>query len=104
MNGQSVGYLVVNARYANSAVPINNAYVTVESGDDFFSQSFTVSEGGKTERIALPINTYTVSVFAEGFLGKTFYDIGVNDLTDMLIDAQLFPSYDNADREVQNEQ
>ena len=90
MNGNNalseIGYLVVRVTTALGAIPLENAAVTIrgnESSNETVIYSLSTNSDGHTERIALPTPpksnsatpnsekpyaTYSVDVFADGYI------------------------------------
>ncbi|MBQ7968618.1 MAG: carboxypeptidase regulatory-like domain-containing protein [Clostridia bacterium] len=91
MNGQNVGRIVVNTRYANSASPTAEANIAVLS-DGNVLDSFAVSEGKGVSK-ALQVGDYTLNITANGFFDTVISNINVSDGVDTVATVQLFPLY-----------
>ena len=90
----AVGYLIVEARTADNALPIQNAVVTVAStlGTGSVKLTTETDNSGRTERLALPTvsrsysekpgtphpyATYEITVVADGYYPFYSYEVPV---------------------------
>ncbi len=75
----TVGYLIVEAKTADGALPVSNAIVTVEGAGGVGNVKITqeTNRSGRTERIALPTVSSALSQTYENRQPFTIYDIYV---------------------------
>ena len=115
----SIGYLSVMVLNANGALPVYDAWVKIESDDEYdriTAQTATTDVDGKTEIFALPAPSekysltpspekspsayYKVSVIKEGFYSRILLDVPIfaniySTLTVSLVPYSLYNEMQN---------
>ena len=92
MNSTSIGFLMVNVRYAKGAAPVAGAAVTVKRMGETVGEFFT-DGGGKTEKLPLSVGEdYGVAVYADGFERAEITHIPVTGGITTLQNLCLFPA------------
>ncbi len=119
MNGNNalseIGYLTVRVTTALGAIPLENAAVTVRGNEDANASvlySLTTNSDGHTERIPLPAPpransetpydnkpyaTYSVDVFADGYLPLHLSNVPVFSSITSIQPAIMIPSAEGED-------
>ena len=91
MNNNEGGYLLVNVRYANSALPIDQA--TIEVTDGINTRRYETGENGKSENIILNVgNNNSVVIRANNFLEKRIDNIPIRKGFVSIQNVEMFPA------------
>ena len=91
MNNNEGGYLLVNIRYANSALPIDQA--TIEVTDGINTRRYETGENGKSENIILNVgNNNSVVIRANNFLEKRIDNIPIRKGFVSIQNVEMFPT------------
>ena len=85
------GFLLVNVRYANGAVPVVGASVVLEKEGAEIGEFFT-DGGGKTPKISLVEGEYGLSVLSRGFAAEERESVAVFGGITTLQSFCLFPA------------
>ena len=92
MDNKSGSFLLVNVRYANSAVPIDQA--NIEVTDNGSVSSYKTGKDGKSEYIYLNSgNNNRVVVSANNFLEKIIDNIPIADGFVSIQNVEMFPEF-----------
>ena len=91
MNNTGGGYLLVNVRYANSAVPIEQAAIEVSDGNNI--RRYETGKDGKSEYIFLNVgNDNSIVVSANNFLEKRIDNIPIKEGFVSIQKVEMFPT------------
>ena len=91
MNNSTMGFLMVNVRYANGAVPVSGAVAVLQRNESFVGEFFT-DNSGKTQKIPLEeAEDYRVEIYADGFEKGIIDDIPVLSGITTVQNICLFP-------------
>ena len=120
-NTESIGFLIVEARTANGALPVEGAQVYVyplsEDGKNDAVYSLRTNSSGRTERVALeakgkalslspgnasPFMSYNVSLRAPGFYSSDKSNVPIFEGVTSILPFNLVPLSEYADPESYN--
>ena len=91
MNNNEGGYLLVNVRYANSAVPIEQATIEISDGNNI--RRYETGKNGKSEYIFLNVgNDKSIVVSANNFLEKRIDNIPIRNGFVSIQNVEMFPA------------
>lgn len=117
MNSESIGFLVVEAKTAGGALPVEGARVSVygyspeeEGKDGALIYAVTTDKGGKTPPLALdakskelsmtpgntnPFSVYNISVESDGYYSNKYINVPIFQGVTSIQPATLIPLIEN---------
>lgn len=99
MNGNNIGRLLVNARYANCGAPVSGAKMTLRKEGEYIGEYF-MGKDGKSDGIILQPGEYSVSVTAPGFADSGEYVFPVMKNVTTLQNVSMFPNGGSGEGEI----
>lgn len=97
MNNSSLGFLIINVRYANGAAPVSGAVVALQRNGSFVGE-FLTDNMGKTQKIPLEAaEDYGGEVYADGFEKGIIAGIPIISRITTLQNICLFPQRNGGD-------
>ena len=99
MNGNNIGSLLVNARYANGGAPVAGAKMTLRRDGEYIGEYYLGGDG-KSDGIILEPGEYSVSVTAPGFADSGEYVFPVMKNITTLQNVSMFPNSGGGEGEI----
>lgn len=90
MNGENMGRLVVNIRYANGGVPVREGRVILRRGNTVVGE-YNGGEDGKAAVDFLEAGDYFLTVSAPGFFDSAEYVLPIMNRITTLQNVEMFP-------------